>query len=207
VRASRGRALLVRTSRRTPMCWAEGKPLDAPPCREVATRRALGSGQPAVEPWFYFSKLWLNACVLAGRTPARRGHDHAVEAPDAPALDVASRAAREILESGLRAVVLILLQVWAGGSQGRAHPSAWTRLAAPPVDRRSRGAAVSWRRAPHVAPSATPPRAGVWLGLPSRSGTRRRPDRSHLSEMKGRRRRTERSLAHGRAAWPRVGLA
>jgi hypothetical protein len=45
------------------------------------------------------------ACVLAGRTPARRGHDLAVETPDAPALDVASCAALEILESGLRAVV------------------------------------------------------------------------------------------------------
>jgi hypothetical protein len=189
------------------MCWAEGKPLDAPPCHEVATRRALGSGQPAVESWFCFSKLWLNVCDLAGRTPARRGHDLAVETPDAPALDVASRAAREILESGLRVVVLILLQVWAGGSQGRAHPSAWTRLAAPPADRRSHGAAVSRRHAPHVAPSAPPPRAGVWLGLPSRSGTRRRPDRSHPSEMKGRHRRTERSPAHGRVAWPRVGLA
>jgi hypothetical protein len=45
------------------------------------------------------------ACVLAGRTPARHGHDLAVETPDAPALDVASCAPLEILESGLRAVV------------------------------------------------------------------------------------------------------
>jgi hypothetical protein len=104
-------------------------------------------------------------------------------------------------------VVPILLQVWAGGSQGRAHPSAWTGLAAPPVGRRSRGAAVSRRRAPHVAPSALPPRAGDWLGLPSRSGTRRRPDRSHPSETKGRHWQTECSPAHGRAARPRVGLA
>jgi hypothetical protein len=113
-----------------------------------------------------------------------------------------SRVARrtEVLETGLRAVERILLQVWAGGSQGRAHPSARTGLAAPPVGRRSRGAAVSRRRAPHVAPSAPFPRAGVWLGLPTRSGTRRRPDRSHPSEAKGRRRRTERTPANGRAA-------
>jgi hypothetical protein len=53
----------------------------------------------------------MNACVLAGRTPARRGHDLAVETPDTPALNVASRAARGILESGLHAVVFNLLQV------------------------------------------------------------------------------------------------
>jgi hypothetical protein len=58
----------------------------------------------------------MSACVLAGRTPARRGHDLAVETPDALALDVASRAAWEFLESGLRAVVFILLQVRTGGS-------------------------------------------------------------------------------------------
>jgi hypothetical protein len=47
----------------------------------------------------------MSACVLAGRTPARRGHDLAVETPDAPAFNDASCAALEFLESGLRAVV------------------------------------------------------------------------------------------------------
>jgi hypothetical protein len=95
----------VLASHRTPVRWVEGKPLDAPPCREVATRRALGSGLPAVEPRILPSEQWLSACVQAGRTPARRGHDPAVETPDAPALDVTSCATLEFLESGLRAVV------------------------------------------------------------------------------------------------------
>jgi hypothetical protein len=51
------------------------------------------------------SETWLSACVQAGRTPARRGHDLAVETPDASAFDVASCAALELLEAGLRAVV------------------------------------------------------------------------------------------------------
>jgi hypothetical protein len=71
-------------------------------------------------------------------------------------------------------VVLILLQVWAGSSQGRAHPGAWTRLAAPPADRRSRGAAVSRRRAPHVAPSPLP--RGPVFGLACRPGVGRGGD-------------------------------
>jgi hypothetical protein len=47
----------------------------------------------------------MSACVLAGRTPARRGHDLAVETPNAPAFDVESCAALEFLGSGLRVVV------------------------------------------------------------------------------------------------------
>jgi hypothetical protein len=47
----------------------------------------------------------MSACVLAGRTPARHGHDLAVETPGAPAFNDASCAALEFLESGLRAVV------------------------------------------------------------------------------------------------------
>jgi hypothetical protein len=36
--------------RRAPLGGTEGKPLDAPPCREVAERRALGSGLPGNRP-------------------------------------------------------------------------------------------------------------------------------------------------------------
>jgi hypothetical protein len=86
-------------------------------------------------------------------------------------------------------------------------PTRGPRLAAPPDGRRSSGAAVSRRRAPRVAPSAPPLRAGVWPGLPTRSGTRRRPICSHPSEMRGRRRWTGSSPAQGRAARPRVCLA
>jgi hypothetical protein len=47
----------------------------------------------------------MSACVLAGRTPARRGHDLAVETTDVPAFNDVSCAALELLESGLCAVV------------------------------------------------------------------------------------------------------
>jgi hypothetical protein len=60
-----------------------GKPLDAPSL--VFWR----SGLRAV----FFFRSWMFACVQAGRTPARCGHDLAVEMPGASALHVAPRAA------------------------------------------------------------------------------------------------------------------
>jgi hypothetical protein len=60
----------------------------------------------------------LIACVQAGRTPARRGHDLTVETPDASAFDVASCAASGSLGSRPSSRGFVSLQVWAGGSPG-----------------------------------------------------------------------------------------
>jgi hypothetical protein len=68
------------------------EPKDTP--RRAAVPR--GGDAPSLAFWspglraVLFLRLWMFACVVAGRTPARRGHDLAVELPSALALDVAS---------------------------------------------------------------------------------------------------------------------
>jgi hypothetical protein len=97
-----------------------GIPLDAPPCREAATRRALRSGVPAFE-------LCFSAACGCSRVPwpAAPQCAAAMTSPwSCPARrpSTSRRALRlDFLEAGHRAVG-ILLQVWACGSPESSAP-------------------------------------------------------------------------------------
>jgi hypothetical protein len=97
-----------------------GKPLDAPPCREAATRRALCSGDPAFELCF--------TSVRGGSRVSRPAAPQRAAATTSPwrcptrRPSTSCRALRlNLLEAGHRAVVFSL-QVWAGGSPELSAP-------------------------------------------------------------------------------------
>jgi hypothetical protein len=98
-----------------------GKPLDAPPCREAPTRRALCSGDPAFEPCFSSARgcsrvsrpaapLCAAATTSPWRCPARRH-------------SMSRRALRLVfLEAGLHAVGLFFLQERSCGRSASCAP-------------------------------------------------------------------------------------
>jgi hypothetical protein len=176
-----------------------GKPLDAPPCREAATRRALCSGDPAFEPCFSS----VRGCSRESR-PAAPQRAAATTSPwrcPTRRPSTSRRALRlDLLEAGHR--VVVFFPAGLGGRKPRVErtPALRPRVAAPPNGHCSCGVAVSRRRTLRVAPS-TPVGQFLAQGLPSRRRARRRPVHSHPSISKGRRRRSGSSPAQGRAAY------
>jgi hypothetical protein len=190
-------------------------PHQCSPSRGKTPRRAtVPRGGDALSPKFWssgrraviFFRSWLFACVQAGRTPARRGHDLAVEMPDASAFDVASCAASGTFGSRPSSRGVFPCRFGRAEARVERTPTLGPRVAAPPNGRCSRGVAASRRCALRVAPSAPVGRL-LAQGLPSRGRAQRRLFHSHPSVLKGRRRRSGSSPAQGRAARPQGCLA
>jgi hypothetical protein len=146
-------------------CWHLAAPLFAEP-RETPRRAAVprGGDAPSLVFWrsglraVFFFRSWMFACFQAGRTPARRGHDLAVEMPGASALHVAPSAAAGV--SGSRPSHRG--SVFCAGTIVRAShvvrtPTHRPGNAAPLCLRSSRGAAIFRRCALRVVPSCERP--------------------------------------------------
>jgi hypothetical protein len=139
-----------------PCSLNRGKPLDAPPCREVATHRALCSGDPAFAPCFSSAR----GCSRVSR-PAAPPRAAATTSPWrclARRHSMSCRALRLVfLEAGLRAVGLF----FCAGTIVRASRVVHTPVPRPgnvaPLSlRSSRGAAVFRRCALRAVPSCEP---------------------------------------------------
>jgi hypothetical protein len=139
-----------------PCSLNRGKPLDAPPCREVATHRALCSGDPAFAPCFSSAR----GCSRVSR-PAAPPRAAATTSPWrclARRHSMSCRALRLVfLEAGLRAVGLF----FCAGTILRASRVVRTPVPRPgnvaPLSlRSSRGAAVFRRCALRAVPSCEP---------------------------------------------------
>jgi hypothetical protein len=150
----------VRRSR----CWHLAAPLFAEP-RETPRRAAVprGGDAPSLVFWrfglraVFFFRSWMFACVQAGRTLVRRGHDLAVEMPGASALHVAPRAAAGVSGSRPSRRGFVFL----AGTIVRAFrvvrtPAPRPGNATPLGLRSSRGASVFRRRALRTVPSCEP---------------------------------------------------
>jgi hypothetical protein len=133
-----------------------GKSLDAPPCREAPTRRALCSGDPAFEPCFSSAR----GCSRVSR-PAAPPRAAATTSPwrcPARRHSMSRRALRLVfLEAGLRAVGLFFCAgTIVQASRVVRTPAPRPGNAAPLSLRSSRGAAVFRRCALRAVPSCEP---------------------------------------------------
>jgi hypothetical protein len=145
-------------------CWHLAAPLFAEP-RETPGRAAVprGGDAPSLVFWrsglraVFFFCLWMFTCVQAGRTPARRGHDLAVEMPGASALHVALRAAAGVFGSRpSRRGSVFRAGMIVRASRIVRTPAPRPRNAAPLCLRSSRGAAVFRRCALRAVLSCEP---------------------------------------------------
>jgi hypothetical protein len=188
-----------------------GKPLDAPPCREAATRRALCFGDPAFEPCFSF----IHGCSRVSRPAAPSAPRPRPRSGDARRVDLRRRVVRcdWIFWKPAIEPWCFSLQVWAGRSP---ESSASQRL--DPGSPRHRTGAVAvaspYPGAAHYASRRRLPWASFWLktcrpdeGLGGDPSTRTPAYRRVAAGGRGARRRKDapRTWMPGTSRFPPIG--